>query len=227
MAAARERSLSDLRADAYKRSDNEGAEDRHPPADVDRYINQGGAELRDLLIEARGRAYFKADPPFEIVTIAETTRYDLPEGFYRLLGVRKGGTGSYALEALRPNAEAALRDPSAAGQFPTHYELTGDAIELLPEHAAGTTIVVDYVPAYVDLVADDDKLEGYSGWEEYPVCFAARCMAIKDDEPRLIATLEREMARLRERIMKLAPTRDSFRAERVRNVRGARIMRGG
>lgn len=222
----RGRKLSDLRADAYKRSDNEGATDRHPTADVDRYINQGGAELRDLLIEARGR-YLRAKPSHEIVTTADTTLYDLPAGFYRLLGVRKSGSVGYRLEAMRPAEEAVLRDPSASAQFPTHYELTDGAIELLPVHTAGSTIVVDYIAAYVDLVADEDELEGYSGWEEYPVCFAAKCMAVKDDEPRLVAMLEREMARLQDRIMKLAPTRDAFRSERVKNVRGERLMRGG
>ena len=216
----RGRSLLDLRSDAYKRADCEGATDRHPPADVTRYINQSRAELFDILVEARGRSYFRKHPAATIATLAGTSIYDLPADFYRLISVRRQGAGGDLLRAMQPQDEPWLREPANTVQFPTHYELQAETIEMLPLHGAGTTIIVDYVPVSADLVLDGDIANGINGWEEYVVCFAARCMAVKDEEWPLAGALRADMASLRDRIAKLAPTRDAFRAERVKNVRG-------
>lgn len=215
----RGRKLSDMRNDAYKRADCESATDRHPPADVDRYLNQGGTELYDMLVEARGRSFFRKKNPTPITTLANTSSYDLPTDFYRLVAVRRAGVGGDLLLAMQPQDEPWLREPGMATQYPTHYDLQPDSIVLLPLHAANLSIVVDYVPVYTDLVADNDVFNGINGWEEYPVCFAARCMAVKDEEWQLANALRADMQVLRERISKLAPTRDAFRPERVKDVR--------
>src|SRR6476646_9501030 len=54
----RTRQFSELQADAYKLADLEGFTDRYPASEVGRYINQGNAECWDLLVAARGYAYF-------------------------------------------------------------------------------------------------------------------------------------------------------------------------
>ncbi len=223
----RGRRLDDLRNDAYKRADCEGATDRHPSADVTRYLNQGGTELYDILVEARGRAYFKKKPPLSITTLAGTTSYDLPPDFYRLVSVRRQGQGGDLLRSMQPQDEPWLREPANTTSFPTHYELEPANIELLPLHAPGTVIIVDYVPVYTDLVADADQVNGVNGWEEYMVCFAARCMAVKDEEWQLVGAVKSDMASLKMRIAGLAPKRDAFRAERVKNVRGFGGRTGG
>jgi len=219
---SRGRALSDLRDDAYKRADCEGATDRHPPADVTRYLNQGGAELYDIIVEARGRSFFRKSPPLSLTTLADTSFYAFTGAtdFYRLISVRRAGPGGESLVAMQPQDDAWLREPGNTMPWPTHYELRPGGIELLPLHRAGVTVVVEYVPVYTDLVADGDKFDGVNGWEEYQVCFAAKCMATKDEEWPLVGELKAEMARLRDRIAKLAPTRDAFRAERVKDVRG-------
>lgn len=223
---ARGRKLSALRDDAYKRADCQGATKRHPPADVTRYVNQGGAALYDLMVEARGRSYFRKSPAREITTTADTSAYDLPDDFYRLISVRRRNGEN--LFAFAPDEEAELRRTDRSSQYPTHYELRKSTIELLPLHSPGSVIVLDYVPAYTDLVDDDDELDGVDGWEEYVVCFAARCMAVKDDEGGLVQALDRDLAMLERRIAKLAPKRDGFRPERVKDVRGGRFrMRPG
>lgn len=217
---ARSRRLDALRADAYKRADVAAGTDRHPSADVTRYVNQGIAELYDLLVESRGRSYYRMSPPESITTVANATRYELPEDFYRLISVRVGGDDGDVLEPFRAEDEPLLRQSSSGSDWPTHYELQNGYIELLPLHRAGRTVVLEYVPTVTDLVSDADEFDGINGWEEYAVCFAARCMAFKDEEYELARALEGEMGRLRERIQKLAPTRDTFRAERVKDVRG-------
>ncbi len=215
---ARVRTLADLRDDARKRADVEALDDRHPDADVTRYVNQGGAALRDLLIEARGRTYFRKVTP-QTITTTSATRYALNEDFLRLISVRLSDPGGYMLEPFSPQDEAELREPNITGTYPTHYELQPAYIELLPATQGGKTVIVEYIPTFTDLSADDDELEGYDGWEEFVVCFAARCIATKDAEWELVRELKDEMGTVAERIAKLAPSRDAFRAERVKDVR--------
>lgn len=217
---ARTRQLSDLQNDVYKRSDTEGETDRHPTSDVTRYINQGGAALRDLMIEVRGRQYFRQNPPQTIATAASTSRYALNGDFYRLISVRIAGPGGMRLVPFIPEDEPMLREPSFTVAKPTHYEIQPGFIEMLPLHGAGWNVIVDYIPVYTDLVSGTDTLDGIDGWEEYVVDFAAHCIATKDEEWELAGALERDMAKLEARIKLLTPGRDSFRAERVKDVRG-------
>lgn len=226
---SRSRSGADLIDDAYKRSDNEGATDRHPRADVLRYVNQGCAEVYDLLIEARGRAYFRSATPWTITTVAGTLAYTtgFPASFYRLIGVRIDDVFGEPLTPMMPQEEAELAASNAPSTYPTHYDLRPNGIALLPRHVAGKSVIVDYVPAFTDLTDSLLSLfDGINGWEEYAVCFAARCMAVKDEEWQLVAALDADMRRLRERIATLAPKKDAFRARRVQDVRGSRIFRG-
>jgi hypothetical protein len=219
---ARTRSGQDLINDAYARSDLESAEDRHERPDVLRYVNQGCAALYDLLIEARGRTFYRSQKL--ITTLSETTAYALDADFYRLLSVRVAGSSDYALEPFTSGDEPYLRSSSGSVSTPTHYELRPGAIELLPFHMAGTEVVVDYIPACPDLLDDPASLfDGINGWEEYIVLFAAKCMAMKDQDWDLVRELRVEMGQVENRISKLAPTRDAFRAERVRNVRTGRF----
>lgn len=218
---ARTRRLDELRADARKRADVEGASDRHPDADVSRYVNQGYAELYDLLVEARGRSYFRAPTPLTITTTANTSRYTLPPTFYRLISVRRSDDYADMLPPFSQQDEPLLRMEGAEVDFPTHYELQNGYIELLPLHDAGNRLIVEYVPNITDLSADASTVDGVNGWEEYIVEFAAWCIAKKDDDQRVVANCERSMERLKHRISKLAPMRDAFRAERVKDVRSA------
>jgi hypothetical protein len=219
---ARTRSGEDLINDAYLRADLVGATDRHPRASVLRYVNQGGAELYDLLIEARGRAYYAKKPPTTITTTANTSRYALASDFYRLSSVRVGGVGGFTLEPFTPQDEPWLREPGVTASKPTHYELQPGYLELLPIHMPGVAVVVDYVPHWTDLTdSSSSYFDGINGWEQYIVYYAAREMYSKDDEAGKVAEQDRAMAAMAGRIAKLAPGRDSFRAERVKNVRGA------
>lgn len=221
--AARGRALSDLRDDARKRADVEALDDRHPDADITRYLNQGGAALRDLLIEARGRSYFRKPVP-QTITTTSATRYNLNSDFLRLISVRLAGPGGDTLEPFAPQDEPFLREPGVTCAYPTHYELQQSTIELLPVTSGGRTVIVEYVASFTDLVADGDVLEGYDGWEDYVVDYAALFLCNKDDEAGTYARIERAMQKMEIRISKLASKRDAFRSGRVQNVRGARLV---
>ena len=213
--------------EAYKRADQEGATDRHPRADVLRYVNQGCRELYDLLIEANGRGYYRSATPWSITTTAETTFYSngMPNSFYRLVAVRASdGSMQAPLIPFTPTEEPGLRSAGIEADLPTHYEMRPTGIAILPEHAANSTVYVEYIPAFTDLTdASDSYFDGINGWEEYVVCFAAKCIATKDSEPDTVAAMDREMGRLTERIKKLAPKRDAYKPRRVSDVRGPRL----
>lgn len=229
---ARNRSGADLIDDALLRADVQEATDRHPRPEVLRHVNQGRAELYDILVEARGKAYFRSATPWTVTTTADTTLYTsgFPATFYRLISVRvtdADGHGGAPLEPLQPQEEAWMLDPDAEG-WPTHYDMRPNGIGIYPEHDADLRVVVEYIPCVTDL-ADDSattNADGVNGWEEYVVEFAARRIAKKDGDMELIADCDREMARLKERIKRLAPNRDTFRARRVQDVRGPRMMLG-
>ncbi len=216
----RTRTGEQLVDDAYLRADLVGATTRHPRTTVLRYINQGCTELYDLLVAARGRAYFRATPT-TITTAAATSRYALPAAFYRLISLRVSGSGGYCLEPFSPQDEPMLREPGITSDKPTHYELQPGYVELLPLHRASLSVICDYVPVFTDLTdSSGSTFDGINGWEQYPVCFAAREMLIKDGETGEAQAQTQAMGMLAQRIAGLAPKRDAFRAERVKNVRG-------
>jgi hypothetical protein len=232
---ARTRTLAQLSAEAYERADEESATDRFPTAALTRYVNQGIAELYDILVEARGRAYYRAAAPWTITTLASTsfyafaayvvgaTTYDAGT-FYKLISIRRSTQNGPMLEPFQPGDEADLRSTSGASTYPTHYEVRPGGIELLPLHAAGTSIVVDYIPHAVEL-GTVTTFDGINGWEDYVVAFAARCIGTKNADWELVRALDADMARIKERVAKLAPTRDAFRAERANDVRGTMMWR--
>jgi hypothetical protein len=213
---------ADLIEDARKRADAEGAIDRHPSADVQRYLDEGKTELYDIVLEVRGRQFYRKNPPHTITTLAGTTRYALPSDFYELISVRRSGAGGENLEAFTPTDEPWLREPSASGLYPSHYELQPGYIELLPSPMAGVSIIVEYVPHCGPLDNDGTPtaFDGINGWEKYLVLYAAREMCVKDDELQLAAKHEADMANIASRVRTQARRRDAFRPERVKDSRG-------
>lgn len=222
----RSRQLIDLVADAYKRADCESETDRFPKAEVVRYLNQGGAAFQDIVMDVRGREFLRKPTPQTITTTAGTTNYALSFDFYALISVRRAGVGGEMLDAFSVMAEADLREPNAIATYPECYELRRGSIELLPAHNAGTSIVIDYVPVFTDLVADADTFEGYDGWEDYPVDYAACRMLTKDEELSMKQSILQDMAATEARMRALAPKRDIFRARRPRDIRGPRAWSG-
>jgi len=218
---ARTRSGQDLINDAQRRADVESATDRHPRADILRYINQGCAEVYDLIVQARGKTYFRATPQQITLTGGTTTRYQLDPSFYRLISARVKEPSGYRLLPFTVEDEPWLRETNNTLATPTHYEIQPGYIELLPQHGGGRVVVVDYIPVFTDLSdSTGSTFDGIDGWEEYAVLFAAKNIADKDENWELSQAVDAEMTRMRGRIQSLAGHRDNYRAERVKDVRG-------
>lgn len=216
---SRVRTLGDLIEDVLTRADAEGATERHPQAKVIRAINQGGAALQDLLIEVKGKRFFRASSTIPIVK--DTSVYALPDDFLSLLNCYIKSYPGEPLAPLQEQDEPFYRDIPAPANRPTVYDLMPGNIEFLPVPRTALEIVIKYVYRWADLEDPGDELEGFDGWEEYVEVFAAIRLLEQDDEPGPIQQLRTDLAEVDRRIRKAARSRDRFRAERVTDVRGA------
>lgn len=157
-------------------------------------------------------------------TVSGQVYYALPADFYKLHQVALArATEILRLDRLQQFDEAALRSGSASGSgAPSFYAERGTGYETMlgvwPPPAAGYELDVLYVPRAPTLTAEDDFFDGINGWETYPVAYAARKMAIKDEEYELVAKLEQEMARLKARMQGRGKDRDAGTPRQVQDV---------
>lgn len=215
---ARARPLSEMVAEAYRLADAEGDEPRHPRVDVQRWVNKGLNELYDLLVKARGRDWFRSSAT--ITLVPGTVDYALPADFLLLLTLRNDGGGG--LEPYNPAQDAELRDTGVQSSgSPLYYQLRAGFVTLLPTPGTGT-LTIDYLPTFTELATPDATFDGVSGWEDYASLYAARRIAIKDENLELAATFAGDMATLAARISSLATKRDAGSPGRIKDVRGQR-----
>jgi hypothetical protein len=220
---ARARSGQDLVNDAYVKVDLQAFTDRFPRAEVLRHVNQGGAELWDIILEAQGRAFGRSITPWTITTVANTSLYTsgYPSDFMDLLTVRLAGPDGEMIAPLLPAEEAIHRETDTGVETPEYYQLVPGGIILLPVHDAGHSIIVDYIRCWTDLAdSSGSTFDGVNGWEEYIVCHAAREMMLKEGEDGMARELANDKATLAARIARRAAKRDMYRPRRVRDVRG-------
>jgi hypothetical protein len=225
-----------------KLADVENATARFPTPEVTEYVNQGIAELYDLLVSARGVGFY--EKTVTITTDGISNNYALPSDFYQLvmfqvnLGYTTGANLTSAVNTAleqfmmheRPELSSSL--PGWSGQ-PFRYRVhggdpsqpnqvqgtipTGYTVEFLPPPSANIRIQLFYVPSCPRLVNPNDVFDGINGWEEYVIFYAAMLMRFKDDlsADHMIAMLDR----IKSRVMGLASHRD-MTPQRTIDVRG-------
>lgn len=222
----RQRDGQSLINDAYSITDLAAFTTRYPRPDVLRWINQGGAEFWDILLQVQGKAFGRSATPWNITTTANTTTYTtgFPTDFLELLTVRKDGPIGVMIRPLLPAEEAFLLEPGIVANslyFPECYELVPGGLRLLPAHSAGLTIVVDYVKQWTDLTDSPTSfVDGIDGWEDYLVYHAASEMMTKEAEWDAVRAFEDKKTKLAARITRRAQKRDIYRPRRARDVRG-------
>ena len=121
------------------------------------YINASYFELYDLLVQKYGNDYYVTQYSFSLVGNQE--RYDLPEDFFKLLGVDLqigGGPDGYV--SLRPFNLAERNRYSTAnvqtwiGVTNLRYRLSGNKLWFTPSPQTGQTIRIWYIPRLRELV---------------------------------------------------------------------------
>lgn len=115
------------------------------------YINASYFELYDLLVQKYGNDYYMKEYSFQLQ--GNVTRYDLPEDFFKLLGVDlEISSGPDGYVSLRPFTLAERNRYSTAnvqtwiGVTNLRYRLSGNKLWFTPSPNMGQTIRIWYVP---------------------------------------------------------------------------------
>lgn len=185
------------------------------------YINEGGAELHDLIVNK-----------FENYVLSNTTQtltsgtdtYTLPTTFHKVVGMDwESGTIRYPLRRYMFTERNNYRmDPQVAnpdGQY-YRYNIEGTSFRLIPIPSASGTIRIWYVPQYVQLSGDSDVVASYvsNGWEQVIVLTAAiKAIVRLERDP---AALMAEKAELVQRIINSATARDAGEPARIVDMDG-------
>jgi hypothetical protein len=213
-----------MRGEVRSRCDIEGATARFPDAQLTKWINDGIAELWELINKVQGHAaYYRSSSPF--TTVGNVPTYALPADFYKLISVDvQTGSNNFTL-TCRPYMESErnryknLTVGWIYGQ-PVYYQLQGQTVAFTPAPSGGYQVTLNYVPTSPILVADGDTFDGISGWEEYPILYASKKAATKDQDWDLKSALEGDLAAMRARIEEMSNERDD-QPERPQDVIGA------
>lgn len=182
-------------------------------------VNSKAKELYDLLVEARGSAYYATEAIINIVS--GTSRYTLPTDFYQLDSVTLEWSdqdhelmfpvGSTRLRvAYESNWNIWSRYDSKA------YRLRASQLEILPTPTGDVTCRLQYVPVYVNLVNDADTFDGINGWEKMLMLgVAIEMMAI---DKRANATLVQAYGEQLARIDAMKTERDAEAPKQIVDV---------
>ena len=149
-------SLSDLRVACRQRADMVNST-FISDAELNSYINASYYELYDLLVQKYGNDYYVKEYSFNLV--GNQSRYDLPDDFYKLLGVDlEISSGPDGYVSLRPFTLAERNRYSTAnvqtwiGVTNLRYRISGNKLWFTPSPQTGQTIRIWYVPRLSQLV---------------------------------------------------------------------------
>jgi hypothetical protein len=222
-------SLGELKLATRQRADMENQSGVYTNAfikdpELTSYINQSAFELYDLLITSYGENYYVATP-YIFTTDGSSFFYDLPDDFYKLLGVdvQTTSNGNQTWTSLRPfnfterNDFAIPNTQMAYNLTNLRYRINGDQLWLQPLAQASQTVRLFYAPTMTTLSLDEDLVKGVSGWTEYIIVDAAiKCL---QKEESSTTVLERQKQALISRINASAENRDAGNSGTVANVR--------
>lgn len=189
------------------------------------YINHSYNELYDLLVSVYGDDYFAA-PPHDFHTDGRVpSLYPLPEKFYKMLGVDLTINASSNGYLTMKKFNFANRNQWIYGNTPVSYygyvnlkyRILGSNIEFIPQPTSNQIIRLWYVPRPATLLADNDILDGISGWDEYVIVDAAIKALQKEESDVTVLMAQKEM--LKRRIEGMAANRDLGMPESVTDVR--------
>lgn len=221
--------LAQLRLDARLYADQRPGSTTSFISEIEltRLINLKARELYDLLVGARGSAYYATESTLSVV--ANTSRYNLPATFYELISVTLEWNDRDH-ELLFPVASTRLKSAFEANWIRWSrydrkaYQLRAQQIEFLPMPASAVTCRLQFVPAYTDLAADGDTFDGINGWEKMLVVGVAIEMLAIDK--RTNATLQAIYDEQLERIETLKNERDAEAPKEIIDEQALRGRRG-
>lgn len=205
--------LAELKRRARERADMENS-DFIGDEELTTYVQKSAQELYDLLIKSSEDYAISTS---SIALVASQDAYDLPEDFYKLLGVDVQLSNSKwrplkkFMFAERNNGSwGNLTSLRVAGP---RYRLRGNSLVLSPIPTSSLQARIWYAPLMPALAADDDTFQDQNGFDEYIVVDAAIKMKSKEESD--VSELLVAKKALKERIEAMAANRDQGAASRI------------
>jgi hypothetical protein len=177
------------------------------------YINSSYAELYDLIIDRHGEDYYISFQDF--AAGSGQSEFSLPGDFYKLRGVDLDpNTGqTITLKRFQFQERNRFNNLNVIFDGEARYSLRGNNLVLIPALNSTRNVRLWYVPKPIELISNNDTLDGINGWEEYVVVDAAIKCRVKEEsdiQELLIAKQSLEM-----RINKMADSRDANEPVRI------------
>jgi hypothetical protein len=205
--------LQELRTRVRQRANMENSQ-FVTDAELNVYINEAIADLRDKMISKVGEDYFAADTLITLVSNVEA--YALPADFYKILYVEVKGDDGYYYKMRRFEVSERNFGASPINYYipDIRYRLRANQIVFTPQNLLGGRVVrLTYVPIPQELTANSDTLQGYNGWESYVIVYAARKALVKEESDT--SQLDQELIKLDQRMEAMIDNRDTSEPSRI------------
>jgi hypothetical protein len=205
--------LSDLRTRVRQRANMENSQ-FVTDAELNVYINEAIADLRDKMISKVGDDYFASETTINLLNNQDT--YALPADFYKVLYVEVKGDDGYFYKVRRFEVSERNFGASPINYYipDIRYRLRANNIVFTPQNlVGGRQVRLTYVPVPTELVNNGDTLQGYNGWEAYVVVYAARKALVKEESDT--SQLDAELMKLDQRMESMIDNRDQSNPSRI------------
>lgn len=145
---------------------------------LDAWINEANQQLHGMLVDAMGEEYVSSSSSF--TTLANTSDYALPSGFYKLYGVDLNFHGNLrSLKRYETPERNAFRETHP--EVLPRYRMVGSNLRLYPIPSPGLAGSILYAPEATVLVNAGDTVNYPNGWEQYIVLSAAIQALMKEE----------------------------------------------
>lgn len=172
---------------------------------LDSWINEGHQKLHGMLVEAMGEEYVSTSTALN--TVAGTSTYALPAGFYKLYGIDLTYQGdTYALQPYMRAERAAYQQEEWTLRGPPRYSLVGGNLKLQPTPQSVMAGTIFYAPEATVLASGTDAVNYPNGWEKYVVLYAAIQALLKEESS--VNALKQELAEVEREIERAKESRD-------------------
>lgn len=196
---ANSRTLTVLLADVREAGDIEGLTDRHPDAQLIKWINLCWRRLRTKLAQAgmpglTTPTTIAALPTTPPVTTEQYLEVSWPDGAVGVYGVDVLlGQRWTPLHPMSFAQRRDFQDRGATGDAPSHWlpltlpaesttTITAGKIGLFPLCTGGVNYRIWYLPVWVDITTGANVFYGHDLWFEWLIQTVVRRIAQKDDD---------------------------------------------
>lgn len=211
--------LAQLRTRVRRRADIQDDGNFITDEELTDYINYSISELYDLILHSENGKFFTKNAP--VLTQVGTFAYELPEDVYKISAVEY----YYGSRYVRGKPGEILDFPNLSANPPTLPEFvyflradpqTGKKYLYVFPEVDETNLAVLYIPEAPLLELDNDKWDGFSGWEEYVILDSAiKCLSKQNLETN---TLEYQKKNTAKRIISQSSYFDTGQPSTVREL---------